>query len=236
MLKKFPFVLMASVLVIFHASHVSAASFNSLAQQKLLSEATEYVVQQLNPENNENIHVKALPMDSRVRVKSCPIPLNFSLAKKRSYTRQFPVKVTCEAELAPWKLFVQVKVSEYVEALVTTEHIVKGEVIDDSKVAIRLVEKSRVKSSGTSSNKTINGGRAMRNIPRGYQIGNMDVCLVCKGDDVAIIAKSTNMMIKTSGTAIENGSFGESIKVKNNSSERIVKGVIGELRQIYVNL
>jgi flagella basal body P-ring formation protein FlgA len=44
------------------------------------------------------------------------------------------------------------------------------------------------------------------------------------------------MMIKTSGTAIESGSKGESIKVKNNSSDRIVKGVIGDLREIYVNL
>ena len=236
MLKKFLFVLVTSLAVMIHAPFVSAAGYNTLAQQNLLNKTTEFVIQELNPENDDNIHVKALPLDSRIRVKSCPVPLSFDLAKKRSYTRQFPVKVSCESELLPWKLFVQVKVSEYVEALVTTEHITKGETIDDTKVAIKLVEKSRIKSSGTRSSKSIEGGRAMRNIPRGYQIGARDVCLVCKGDDVAIVAKSSNMMIKTSGTAIENGSFGESIKVKNNSSERIVKGVIGELRQIYVNL
>jgi flagella basal body P-ring formation protein FlgA len=76
----------------------------------------------------------------------------------------------------------------------------------------------------------------MRNIPRGYQIGLQDVCLVCKGDEVSIVAKSGSMMIKTSGTAIENGAKGETIKVKNDSSNRVVKGVIGDLREIYVKL
>jgi flagella basal body P-ring formation protein FlgA len=80
------------------------------------------------------------------------------------------------------------------------------------------------------------GGRALRNFSRGYQIGALDVCLVCKGDEVAIIAQSEAMTIKTSGTAIESGAMGETIQVKNNSSNRIIKGVIGELREIYVKL
>jgi len=236
MLKKFQLVLLLSFLLLCLSYGVSASGYNSLAQETLLKKVTEYVKQEVNPENRDNIRVKALPLDSRIRIRACSEPLTFELAKRRSFTRQFPVKVTCNGLQDNWKLFAQVQVNEYIETLVTAEHIAKGELIDESKIKIAVVEKHRIRNTSTRSSKALLGGRAMRNLPRGYQIGASDVCLVCKGDDVAIVAKSSNMMIKTSGTAIENGSLGEAIKVKNNSSERIVKGVIGELRQIYVNL
>mgnify|MGYP003915022371 FL=1 len=236
MLKKFQLVLLVSFLFLCHSTTVSASEYNSLAQQTLLKKVKDYVSQEVNPEGLSNIRVKTLPLDRRIRIRPCSVPLTFELAQKRSYTRQFPVKVSCNGDTETWKLFAQVHVNEYIETLVTTEHIAKGEIVDESKFAVTLVDKHRIRNRSTNSSKALIGGRAMRNIPRGYQISDSDVCLVCKGDDVAIVAKSEFMMIKTSGTAIENGSLGESIKVKNNSSDRIVKGVIGELRQVYVNL
>ena len=236
MLKKFQLVLAISLYFICQSASVSANGYNSLAQQTLLKKVVDFVNQEVNPKKLESIIVKPLPLDSRVRIKSCPIPLSFEIARKQSFSRQFPVKVSCNGENHSWKLYAQVKVTEYLQALITTEHIAKGETIDADKVTLRLVEKHRIKSRGTQDKDAVLGGRAMRNIPRGYQISSQDVCLVCKGDNVAIVAKSGNMTIKTNGTAVENGSLGESIKVKNTASERIVKGIIGELRQVYVNL
>ncbi len=236
MLKKLLIIILTSVYLIIHASSVSAIGQRTLAHDTLLKEVSEYVSQQINPNNSENITVTALPLDSRIRIKRCPEDIAVSMSQTRSFSRQFPVKAECLSKGHEWKAYVQVKVQELIETLVTTTNIAKGEIVSSNMLKVAMVDKHRVKNKATSNSGIIEGGRAMRNIARGYQISSSDVCLVCKGDSVSIIAHMSNMQIKTSGTAMENGSFGESIRVKNNSSERVIKGVIDDLRQILVKL
>lgn len=236
MLKKFPKVYVLTIIFLFTTLSVSAGTSNSLIQKQLIDGVTRYVNQTVNPNNSEHIKVKTIPLDNRIRVNQCQVPLEFEMMNRRKFTRQFPVKVSCNATGAYWKMFVQVRVTEYIEALVTTKSVGKGELITEDHITLSLIEKRNVDTGNAISTDAVIGGRAIRNLHRGFQIGANDVCLVCKGDSISIVAQSSNMMIKTNGTAIESGSFGESIKVKNNSSDRIVKGTVGELRQVYVNL
>lgn len=224
------------LITILISADVSASLNNTLAQDKLLKEVISYVEQEFNPDDSKNLKVVAHPLDSRISIKECDTELLLTMAKKRSFSRQFPVKVTCHSQNKPWKVFIQVSLTEMIEALVTSQAIAKGVTVDVDMVEIVLVDAQRIRNRSSTDLSAIIGGRALKNIQRGYQIGQNDVCLVCKGDDVSIIAKNSNMMIKTSGTAIESGAKGESIKVKNNSSNRIIKGIIGDLREIYVNL
>ena len=215
---------------------LSAKGYNSLAHDELLKQVISYVEQQFNPDKDKNLRVVAHPLDSRIIVKECKQNLSFSIANTRSFSRQFPVKVMCNNENKPWKLFVQVSTSEMTETLIINQTIAKGTIVDTDMLEMKLIEINRVRDKSSSDLSSIVGGRALRNLQRGHQVSQTDVCLVCKGDDVSIIAKNSSMMIKTSGTAIESGSKGESIKVKNNSSNRVVKGIIGDLREIYINL
>ncbi|QTH64653.1 flagellar basal body P-ring formation protein FlgA [Psychrosphaera ytuae] len=236
MLKNLLTIILTGVYLFISMPTTSAMGKISLAHQTLLEEVSEHVSAQLNPNQTDNITVTALPLDSRIRIKQCPEDIVVTMSQSRSFSRQFPVKAECLAEGHEWKAYVQVQVQELIETLVTTTNIAKGEVITDDMIKKTLVDKHRVNNKATDDIARIAGGRAMRNIAQGYQISSSDVCLVCKGDSVAIVATMSNMQIKTSGTAMENGSFGESIRVKNNNSERIVKGVIDDLRQILIKL
>lgn len=236
MLKKLLIIPILVVVFCFTAMDVSAKTANALAQELLLKEVSEQVTDRVNPDGNPNIIVKAMPLDSRIRVTQCQTPLEISMKQRNRITRHFSVKAACTTSETPWNVYVQVRVYEYIEAVVTTTHVAKGEVITRDMVSMQMIEKSKVRNNGTDAMERLLGGRAMRNISRGYQISGADVCLVCKGDNVAIVAKLNNLSIKTSGTAMENGAFGDTIQVQNNSSERIVKGVIGDLRQIFIKL
>lgn len=216
--------------------NLSAATNNTLDHKDLLREVIDFVEHEVNPEASNDIKITALPISSRVKLTQCQQQLNFEIANTRTVTRQFPVKVTCEQERKPWKTYVQVIVSEMQQTLVLSQRVAKGARIEASMIKLVSVDKHKVKYRSIVDETAVIGGRSLRNMPKGYQIGQNDVCLVCKGDDVSIIARSNTMMIKTSGTAIENGSKGESIKVKNTSSQRIIKGIIGDLREVYVNL
>ena len=236
MLKNLLIILLLSINFIFVAFPLSAKTANSLAHDALLQQVSDFVQEQVNPHNTPNITVKAMPLDSRIRITQCQSELEFEMPSRQRFTRHFPIKATCYDNGANWKAYVQVRVYEYIETIVTTTHIAKGEVVSKDMIKTALVDKSKVRAKSTDAMENIIGGRAMRNISRGFQVSGSDVCLVCKGDSVSIIADYNNLSIKTSGTALENGSFGESIQVKNNSSERIVKGVIGDLRQIFIKL
>lgn len=236
MLKKLSEVYLILFFCIYTPLCVSATTDNTLVHKQLLKDVIEYVEVQINPEQQDNIKITALPIDARVKLYTCNSDINFELANKRQFNRQFPVKVSCDNAEKPWKTYVQVVVSELMETLVVTQSIAKGTTIDPSMIQMKTVDKHKIKSRSIADPSAVIGGRALRNLPRGYQIGIKDVCLVCKGDDVTIVAKSNTMMIKTSGTAMQSGSKGETIKVQNSSSKRIIKGVIGDLREVYVNL
>jgi len=236
MLKKFKLSWLILLIISSTPLLVSAQAPEALTHKEVMQGVIEFVETKLGTEKAENTRITVLPIDSRVKFYKCPVDIEYTLASERSFTRQFPIKVSCLQSSKPWKSYIQVMVTEMVEALIVTKNIAKGVRIDADMVKVALVDKYKIKSRSISTASSVLGGRAMRNIPRGYQIGLKDVCLVCKGDEVSIIAKSGTMMIKTSGTAIENGAKGETIKVKNDSSNRVVKGVIGDLREIYVKL
>lgn len=236
MLKKFKLYWLIALIISSTPFLVSAQVPEALAHKEVMQGVIKFIETKVNTEQSDNTRITVLPIDSRIKFYRCPAEINYTLASERSFTRQFPVKVSCSQGVKPWKAYVQVIVSEMIEALVVTKNIAKGVRIEADMLKVALVDKYKVKSRSISTATSVLGGRAMRNIPRGYQIGLRDVCLVCKGDEVSIIAKSGTMMIKTSGTAIENGAKGETIKVKNDSSNRVVKGVIGDLREIYVKL
>ena len=236
MLKKFKLYWLIIFIISSAPFLVSAQATEALTREEVMQGVIDFVENKVNPEQAENIRITVLPIDSRIKFHKCPTGVEYALANERRFTRQFPVKVSCSKIKKPWKAYVQVIVSEMIEALVVTKNIAKGVRLEADMLKVALVDKFKVKSRSISTANSVLGGRAMRNIPRGYQIGLQDVCLVCKGDEVSIVAKSGSMMIKTSGTAIENGAKGETIKVKNDSSNRVVKGVIGDLREIYVKL
>lgn len=236
MLKKNKLYWLAIFAILSAPTVISAQTVEALTHKEVMQGVIDFVEAKVNPEQVESTRITVLPIDSRIKFYQCSSAIKYKLASDRSFTRQFPVKVSCDEGIKPWKTYIQVVVSEMVEALVVTKNIAKGVRIDADMLKVALVDKFKVKARSISSIDSVLGGRAMRNISRGYQIGLQDVCLVCKGDDVSIIAKSGSMMIKTSGTAIENGAKGETIKVQNSSSQRIVKGVIGDLREIHVKL
>jgi flagellar basal body P-ring formation protein FlgA len=236
MLRNLLIILLLGLFFISTASEVSANGTKSLAHDYLLQEVSSQVSEKVNPDQNPNIVVKAMPIDSRVRLTQCHSGLAVEMQNRNRITRHFSVKATCPDEERSWSVYVQVRVYEYIESVVTTTHVAKGELITKDMVTRQLIDKTKVRNKSTNNLDQLVGGRAMRNISRGYQVSGSDVCLVCKGDTVQIVAKLENLSIKTTGTAIENGSFGETIQVKNNSSERIIKGVIGDLRQIFIKL
>jgi flagella basal body P-ring formation protein FlgA len=50
--------------------------------------------------------------------------------------------------------------------------------------------------------------------------------VVRRGEQILLVAATSAMEVRMNGTALEDASVGETIKVKNSSSQRVVEGVV----------
>ncbi len=58
--------------------------------------------------------------------------------------------------------------------------------------------------------------------------------LVHKGEQVSITVKSQNLTVSMDGIALDEGVFGETIKVKNSSSKKVIERKVSGLKQVHV--
>ena len=84
--------------------------------------------------------------------------------------------------------------------------------------------------------KAIIGGKAKKRIAQGRPINLKNICLICKGDSVTIIAKSTGFTIKTQGKALSAGNLHQQIRVKNKQTGKIITAQVKAINQVVINL
>lgn len=78
------------------------------------------------------------------------------------------------------------------------------------------------------------GVRSKRELKPGQPIRLTQVCVVCKGDQVTLSAENSSMQIKTMARALQDGSFGDMIRLVNIRSGRAVQGQVSAVGSVVV--
>ena len=65
-----------------------------------------------------------------------------------------------------------------------------------------------------------------QNIKQGDMIKPQNFCVVCKGDSITLEAQSSGLSLKTTATALEDGFFNDTIRVKNNQSKKVLNAKV----------
>jgi flagella basal body P-ring formation protein FlgA len=173
-------------------------------------------------------------IDPRISLQACLSPLKANIPEKHN-GRNVNVKIVCDDEKS-WHLFVPVKIQTIMPILVTSTRITKGTLLDNSNMEVIFKDRAQIRGTVLSEAKIVIGARSKRNLSKGSAITNRNTCFVCKGQPVNIIAKSAGFEIKSSGTAMRDGSLGDIISVKNNKSGRLVRGQVNAINQVVINL
>ena len=224
---------------IFCAIGCFVASYMSQAQiytnTNLETGAEKFISQQiaLNPDIKTTI--KALPLDARLSERACDSPLSFSTNTTPPFNRQVTVKVKCD-DISGWTQFVHVRIEELHPVIVTTQAINKGELVTSESISIEFKPKHFVRASNLDTKQYLVGSRSKRVIRAGAAIGLHHVCMVCKGDNVTIYAKTRTLTIKTTGIALQDGNVGEQIRVKNQKSGKTISARVKDVESVEVNI
>ncbi|MGL4475661.1 MAG: flagellar basal body P-ring formation chaperone FlgA [Shewanella sp.] len=200
--------------------------------------ATAAIAYEVEPITGAQISIQAHTPNARVKLPLCSGAIRAEVAAKRAISRNNTVKISCDSpELDyPWQIFVAVKVDIRFPVVVARRPINVGELLTSEMLDIAMIEKSQLRGEQFSELEPIIGSRSKRRISQASPVFIENLCFVCEGDSVTIIAKSTNFTIRTQGVAESNGVLGEHIQIKNAQSQKLIKAVVTKVGTVEINM
>lgn len=196
--------------------------------------AKSYLEHKITAPKGGKTAITVANLDPRVIIKPCQQALEANIPENHS-GRNVNVKITCD-DPASWKMYIPAKIENTFAVLVATTTIEKGVMLSESNIDIQYLASNKIRGKKLSDKIMVIGSKAKKRIGKGRAINRKNVCLICKGDTVTIIAKSESFMIKTRGTALSDGNINQQIKVKNARSGKIIRPKVSAVNQVTILL
>lgn len=198
----------------------SHESIREAARQHILNQESSYPAPPI---------VKAGRLDSRLRLEKCGQPLETFSPPGRSTTARTTVGVRCSGP-SPWSLYVPTNISIMLPVVVAAKDLPRGTLLTKSDLAFKEQDITTQHRGYLDRLHDAMGKKLKRDLSRGAVVAphHMDEPLAIKrGNRVTIVANNPGTFeIRMQGQALDSGSTGDRIKVKNSSSKRIIEATI----------
>jgi len=219
---------------LFLASLSSLAYGQTLDREQLQNFVKLFLEENLATPEQGKLTIKVSSIDPRIVIKPCLSSLVANIPENHN-GRNVNIKINCD-DPTPWHLFIPTRIQMVVPVVVANTIISKGSRVDETNTAIEYRDTRRIRGEVLDDIKTVIGTRAKRKLSTGAILTRKNICFVCKGSHVTLIAKSNHFMIKTAGVALKDGAIGEQIKVRNEKSGRTVTGQVSAINKVVINL
>lgn len=173
-------------------------------------------------------------LDARIPIKQCDSPLAANIPENYN-SRNVNVKINCDGSI-PWSIYVAVRIRTQVPAIVATSNIGKGSILTSDNVSRIFIDENKVRGERITQIDEVIGAKAKRTISAKKSISRRNICVVCKGDNIIIIAKSAHFSVKAEGTSLSSGHLGDNIKIKNNRSGKLLTARVSGLNKVQIIL
>ncbi|ENG7521699.1 flagellar basal body P-ring formation protein FlgA [Vibrio harveyi] len=200
--------------------------------EQIRTAAEQHILSTVEHPAGGKLTVNAANIDPRIKATDCPEPLETSASSTSSTRSNINVLVECLAD--NWKVYVPVRISASVPMIVSTRQLGRGEIISASDVTTSMIELQRFRKDGFTNFEQVVGAKLKRNVRLGDVVERNDVCVVCRNEKVTIRAVKGGMTITTQGTALQDGSSGDQVRVKNDKSQRIIEGIVTGIAEITI--
>jgi flagella basal body P-ring formation protein FlgA len=186
--------------------------------------AKDVVAKKVNAPASARVNITPQPLDSRVAIPRCSSPITAVLASDREISRNNTVRISCDSPDFSYPV------------VVAKETLAPGDVLSTAQMEIRYVDQYSVNGEQFSDMQQLIGTRLKRRVSKDYPIFGSNICVVCKGDTVSIIARTEQFQIKTVGEAVEDGNLGQQIRVKNTRSNKTVDAIVTHVGEVQVKM
>lgn len=207
-------------------THAHGEELQSL--QMITDAARDFVTQAADTNNEGKLVVDMGGLDPRLRLAACAQPLEAFMAPGSQGIGAGTVGVRCLG-LKPWKVFIPFRTKFMVDVVTANHPIPRGHIIEASDLGTEAHDISRLTSGYYKDPAELVGLLAKRPIGHNKVVTPNTVeqqDLVKRGEAVLIAAAQGALKIRMQGIALSNGAEGETIRVKNNSSQRIIEAIV----------
>lgn len=180
--------------------------------------------------------VKAL--DPRLRLAACDKPLTLAQQGEPTPIGRLSVKVRCEGS-SPWTVFVPAQVKLYRPVVVALQPLMRGALLDTSNVALVERDVGTLSQGYLTSLETVLGAKLKRQVLSDQPMAPAyleQAELIRKGEQVVINARTSSFSIRMQGEALAGGAKDEEIRIRNLSSNRVIRGRVVDQGQVEVAL
>ena len=181
-----------------------------------------------------DLRILVRDVDQRIDIPFCDTPYSFETNASPSQQSNVSVKVSCND--TNWYLFMHASVNIVQEVVVTNDNLSPGTLLSRHNLKVIEVDKNKLRGTSFTSVDEVAGARIKRRIRAGNIIDDRMLCFICKGDRVTIAAISNGLSITVYGVAQEDGVLGDTIQVRNISSDKMVYAKIASTSQVEISI
>lgn len=222
--------------VLFYSANHCYAKTNNPLHAAIYQTATEYIAQNIAIDADYELTFNAL--DPRLRLDECETSLEaFTINGKPITSGRNSIGIRCNSDHG-WTIFTSAKIKTFENILVLAKPIRRGGLFTLEHVVTQKRDTAKLRNGYIKNFASIANKQATRNLAAGaiLNLSNAtEPLLVKRGDKIMIRAAAKNYDIQMQGLALMSGHKGQSIRVKNESSGRIVAAKVIESGLVTVN-
>lgn len=164
-------------------------------------------------------------LDPRLRLPACA----GAPAAEPPAVRGASATVTVRCSDPAWTIYVPLRISDPRPVVVLTRASPRGETLSDAVLELQTRDVAQLPFGYFESVDALAGQVLRRSVAAGAVLTPADAeppRLVRRGEAVTVVGRSGGIEVRASGTAMADGAKGQRIRVRNDSSRRIVEGVV----------
>ena len=215
-------------IVLMLASSICAQATGLYSPQQLTKEVASFLAKDYGQTPHERIDINVGSLDNRLRLGQCPNGVEFTTQDPTGLGGNISVKAQCNSHIK-WTVHVPAQVMIHREIPVAAQDIVRGQSITANHLTSAVVNISSIRQGFAANVNAVIGKEAKRNIGKGepFRTAQLDApTTVRRGDIVVLESVAGPIKVSSSGVAMGDGRLGQKIRVKNDSSERIITGIV----------
>lgn len=211
-------------------SHALSTVSKTQSLDSIRSTALHFIESELDSANNlsKDTNISINSMDTRLRLNQCETELEAFWPASSKKSGRITVGVRCPGK-KPWSIYVPARIDIYKHVLVANRILPRNTTLTKSDLKLSKVNITDIRQDYISSKNQLIGYRTKRHLKVGDILSSNSIAapmLIKRGEKVTIMAESKGMQVIMSGTAMHNGTKGETVKVRNTSSNRVIEGTV----------
>lgn len=215
------------LLITVTASATTAGANTTQSLDEIRDTATAYV-RTLLPPIRGTYHVTPGALDSRLRLTRCTEPLEGFVSSSNISGPHTTVGVRCKSP-SSWTVYIPVTIESEAPVLVLRHGAARGAQLSPADVELQVRRLPGIGSRYVADLASLEGRRLKRSLPAGRPL-TPDVLVqevvVRRGQRVILLASTDNFQIRAQGTALSDGYPSQRIRVQNDTSYKIVEGIV----------